>query len=110
MAEVWVGGSTGGFIGGAVCAGGVEGEEGAAGLSESTVLVDVLRRLWKKLVRCLSMSFVPACLIEPAIQKTSCSAEENYILTVILFIIIMIIMMMMIIITTIIMIIYRRCS
>ncbi len=73
MVEVWVGGSAGGLIGGAVCAGGVEGEEGAAGLSESTVLVDVLRRLWKKLVRCRSRSLVPGCLTEPAMAKTSSS-------------------------------------
>ena len=86
-----------------MCAGGVEGEEGAAGLSESTALVDALRRLWKKLVRCRSRSLVPGCLTEPAIKKTSSSAEDNYIIIIILIIIIIIIMMMIIII-------YRRSS
>lgn len=59
-------GSKGGLIGAAVCAGGVEGDDGRAVLSESAFFADVRLRLWKKLERCRSTSFAAGCLAEPA--------------------------------------------
>lgn len=58
-------GSKGGLTGVAVCAGGVEGDEGRAVLSESEFFADVRLRLWKKLERCRSTSFAAGCLAEP---------------------------------------------
>ena len=63
-------GSKGGLTGAAVCAGGVEGDEGRAALSESNVFADVRLRLWKKLDRCRSKSLAAGCLAEP-VRKTA---------------------------------------